>query len=548
MIIGQSDFKIQKEKGYYIDKTLFIEELLERLNTSTGFIINRPRRFGKSLMLSMIDYFFNEKYDSKVLFKDLEISKTKAIEYLNKFPVIKLSFKNPANNYEGDVVSQLKENISSLYRDFKNDIYNQLNEQNRNKFDLFCSNCLDVNFSDSLSFLIKSIYKVKKEKPIILIDEYDAPIEKAFGTNEFENVSSFLKSLFVNAFKDSTDFNFLIMTGVFSISKGTLASGLNNIPIDNGLTKVLKRNYFGFTNEDMHKIKEKYFLSDDEVNKLYEYYGGYNFFGEEVFNPWSILNYLNTRSFDDYWTGSASNDTFGKIVSKSKISYEEEFIKILSEGKIVNLNSSVSYETIDDSFENVIFYFILAGYLRAEKIDLGLYFVDCPNIETRFAITNEIKKNYKDQNGISKLVELKLAFKNGDAEKIKNLITTYILSSLSYYDFANEKNYQIMIGTLVSLLFSECRVKFEVISGTGRCDIMVSPKSPKSFGAVIEIKYNKTRLSTTRLKESSEAALKQIIDNEYTNELLSTDSKPVYAFGFAFMKNKVEVASKKIRD
>lgn len=548
MLLGLSDFKTQREKGYYVDKSEIIDELVERIDSSTGVIINRPRRFGKSLMLSMVDYFFNEKRDGASLFQGLAIASSPAMSHLNSYPVITLSFKDAAGGKPENVILGLKQAINGAYNEFADDLLPHLSPKEKEYYESILSGNADENgYSSSLFRLCCFIERIRQRKPIVLIDEYDAPIECAFDSPFYEEAVSFLKSLFIVAFKDVTSFSFALLTGVFSIAKGTLGSGLNNIPSDNVITSVFSKNYFGFGEEDVKKICEDFRISPDEIPTLKEYYGGYLFPKQEVYNPWSILNYAATFDYASYWTTSGSNSAFAKILNKSDILPVSFLLSLLQDGYTAHLDPSTSYDTIYASKNNVILYLAMAGYFSVQKCGFSEYRIASPNLETRYAFLEEIKKKYKDQEGLSLISAIRSSLLQGDSASLSTQIKNTLLSALSYYDFSDEKNYQIMVGTMLALAFSDCRTRFEVIAGTGRCDIMVYNKDAKRFGAVIEIKYHDKPISYARLQSSAENALTQILQKEYADELLSSSASPIYAYGFAFMKNKVAIKAKKIR-
>lgn len=548
MLIGLSDFKTQVEKSYYVDKTGIIDELAERLDTSTGIIINRPRRFGKSLMLSMLDAFFSDRYDNADLFNGLSIAKSKNMALRNTLPVINLSFKDSSGIPPEKMIPSFMNTIASLYRSFQNEVASFLDDHEKKYFDrIIDSSASREDYMKSLNSLCTFVQRAKGKKAIILVDEYDAPIERVFDSGDFQDVVDFLKGFFVASFKDVSNFSFALLTGVFSINKGTLGSGLNNLPVDSAISRALKRNYFGFTDEEVMRLCADFHVPSTEIENIRNYYGGYIFSGEKVCNPWSVLNYIDSLQYATYWNASGSNATFVEALNKNEILTQESLLVLLQSGKRVHLDPSSSYDTIYTSEANLILYLVMAGYFTVRPMDFANYFVYPPNLETKYAFMEQIRRKYKDKDGLSHLDEIRNCFLYGDEERLSYHIKSLLLSSLSYYDFGNEKSYQIMIGTLLALAFSDCVCRYEVISGTGRCDIMLRNKTKGQFGAVIEIKYHSTPISMTRLNASAERALNQILTQEYHDELLSSEANPIYAYGFAFMKNKVAVKSKRIR-
>ncbi|MBQ7244461.1 MAG: AAA family ATPase [Bacilli bacterium] len=549
MLLGQSDFKLQVTKGVYIDKTDIIDELSEKIDTASGIVINRPRRFGKTLMLSTLDYFFSDRYDSLSLFKDLKIGRSPNLRHINKYPVIRLSFKQISTFESESILLEIKKLLASLYEERKEPLYPSLSSSEKAFYDdILALKASNEDFAKALNFLASCYEKYRRKKPIILIDEYDGPIEKTFDSPFYDGVLSFLRSLYVATFKDTNNFCFALLTGVFSLAKGTLGSGLNNLPVDNALVKTLKKNYFGFDDGEMASLQKQFCLTPMEMKSIKENYGGYLFAGESVYNPWSVLNYLNSRQFGEYWSGSGSNETFVKVLGKTDFLEGKLFLSLMGEGEFMHLDLSSSYGTIYQSEDNIALYLVMAGYFSARQIDIGEYFVYSPNRETKKAFSFEIAKRHKDTGELLIAKKIKLAILEGNEESLAHYLKDYVLSSLSYYDFGNEREYQIMVGTLLSVLFSDCLVKYEVIAGTGRCNIMVSPINERCFGFVIETKFHKDRLSSSRLTSSASSALGQIKKHDYAQELFRRNASPIYAYGLAFYKNNVAVRFEKLRD
>ena len=548
MILGLSDFITLRNGGTYVDKTDIIDELAPLLQSSTSIIMNRPRRFGKSLMVSMLEAFFSDELDSKMYFEGLKIAASNNYSLLNQFPVIKLSFKNASTAEPSSMIRAIKMMLSEVYDHFATRLLHICDDRERAYFQSIISiNADDTEYSHCLDVLSSLIYRATNKKPIILIDEYDAPIEASYGSSSYHEVLTFLKALFIATFKDTPSYGFGFITGVFGIAKGTLGTGLNNIPVDSGPNSPLKKNYFGFTQEEVRQLCKANNISEEDCDRLESYYGGYRFLGESFYNPWSILNYLSTRSLFAFWGNSGSNKAFSKVVDVA-FSYDAELITcLLDDGVETQLDFTASYEDIDSSPEHILLYLILAGYLTLNQISFNKYYVFLPNQECKAAFADEIVSRYHDKAGARKIMRLKKALYQGDGQELVSFFSDFLLSSLSYYDFSDEKNYQIMVGTIAALLFDECIVKHEVIAGTGRCDIMISPLKEHAFGAVIEIKFVNARTSIQRLQGRAQTALNQIKKHLYAKELFVRNANPIMAYGFAFFKNNIAVKEEKLR-
>lgn len=548
MVIGLSDFISLCNNGTYIDKTDIIDELAPLLQSSTSIIINRPRRFGKSLMISMLETFFNNKNDNRNYFKGLKIAKSPNFALANSFPVIKLSFKTASNVMPVSMIDTIKGILATIYEDWSGVILDKCNDLEKAYYQSICNKTASgsdyVNCLDKLSALI---YSIEGKKPLIFIDEYDAPIEASYGSEQYKEILYFLKSLYIATFKDTPSYGFGFITGVFGIAKGTLGTGLNNIPVDSGPYSPLSKNYFGFTDQEVRKLCFDFNINEQDRDKLMEYYGGYHYLGDTFYNPWSILNYIATRNFSSFWGNSGSNKAFAKVIDAAYALDDELIANLLSDGVEIDLDFTASYEDIDKSIGNILLYLVLAGYLTVKQTSFGRYFVYLPNKESKSAFLNEIVARYKDKSAIRKIIKLKNALTNGDGDELISFFRDFLLSSLSYYDFNDEKNYQIMVGTIAALLFDDCIVKHELIAGTGRCDVMISPLNEGRFGAVIEIKYLPARTSSSRLQEKAKTALNQIKKHHYVQELLVRNACPIIAYGFAFYKNNLAVEQMQLR-
>ena len=546
MVIGLSSFIDLRKEGLYIDKTEILDELTPLIQSSTSLIINRPRRFGKSLMVSMIEAFYSFDSDSKQYFDGLKISFSPNYAHINQYPVIKISFKNVSSADPSSMVDDIKGVLSAIFSSWEKRLSSVCSKEEKAFFQsILRKTASDVDYAVSLNVLCGIIKRVYGKKAILLIDEYDAPIEASFGTESYTKVLSFLKSLYIATFKDTDAFGFGFITGVFGIAKGTLGTGLNNIPVDSGQASILSKNYFGFSEEEVSNLATTYHLQEEERINLRKYYGGYEFLGDYFYNPWSILNYLATRSYSSFWGNSGSNKALSKILQSSTLDIDA-LLLLMREGIDASLDFTCSYEDVHSGDDGILLYLCLAGYLTMHPSGFNRYHVYLPNEETKDAFSKEIINRYQDKAGLKKAGALRKAIESGDGQGLSVLLKEFILSSMSYYDFSDEKNYQIMVGTLAALIFDDCIVRFEVISGTGRCDIEISPLDKNHFGAVIEIKYIPTRTSATRLQEKATSALRQIQKRDYLKNLEQRGAKPLYAYGIAFYKNAVAIECEKI--
>ena len=548
MEIGTSNFVFMLENGYYIDKSDILLDLFPKCDSGTSVIVNRPRRFGKTLMVSMIDTFFNQAYgDSSPYFEKLSIGKVDCKRYMNKYPVLRISFADIPELDSYDPIVYLKNLISSLYLKFA-DVFRSLHksEYEQTKYENIINLTADTTFyASALKELTRYIYESSGIKPIVLIDEYDLLVEKYFDNPNGECIR-LLESMYNGLLKDNEYLNFGFLTGVFSLAKGTLGSGLNNIPADNGIIELFSDNYFGFSQEDVLFLLKQHNIDSSEIKKLKDYYGGYCYYKKEYYNPWSILSYLKSRIYTAYWAYTTRSDLFEKLLQIGE-GIGEDFENLSNGDSVLNqFDFSISYEDLYKNANNIILYLYLAGYLTSRQIGFSTYKSRIPNLEVKNCFDMRVIDRYKDKTGLIKLYHLKESFILGKTDEIEAYVKEFLLSSFSYYDFSDEKNYQVLVGVLSAVLFDACVIKYEVISGKGRCDIMISPRNENEYGAVIEVKAYKNKITKDKLEKGAEKALKQIIDNEYVEELRSRNASPIYAFGFAFYKKNISVRKQMI--
>ncbi|MBO5528611.1 MAG: AAA family ATPase [Bacilli bacterium] len=547
MYLGSSDFLSLRKGGLYIDKTDILDEFAPLLQSSTSLIVNRPRRFGKSLMISMIETFYSMDADSDPYFQDLKIAQSPNYVYRNQYPVITLSFKNISSVVASDMMDEIYTTIATIYKKWLTRVLPCCNEEESKYIHNIASkHAQRPDYIHSFEALSRFIYKTYGKKPLILIDEYDAPIEASYGSEHYNDILLFLKSFYLATFKDTDSFGFGYISGVFGIAKGTLGTGLNNIPVDSGQTSPLSKNYFGFNEEEIDQLCEKFHLDEQTHQNLKKYYGGYEFLGGIYYNPWSVLSFIANRAYSSYWGNTGSNKAFSKVVAKAH-DFDMQFLTTIAhEGMDASLDFTSSYEDVGKDLSSILLYLALAGYLSLHPTGFNRYHLSLPNEEAKQCFVNEIIRRYEDQSSLSKAATLRKAIETGDGEKLSEFFTQFLLSSLSYYDFSDEKNYQIMVGTIAALLFEDCMVKYEVIAGAGRCDIEISPFNKGGFGAVIEIKYVGSKTSKQRIADRAKAALNQIKKSDYVQHLRIRGANPIIAFGFAFHKNMVCVESERL--
>lgn len=534
--------------SFYVDKTLFIKELIDYAN-GKSFLITRPRRFGKSLTLSMVEYFFTNRNDYSYAFKNKNIFKAgdKYISCLNSYPVIRLNMKDiSADSYES-LMLQTKRMISELYRLFpelensdklfKIEKDNYINISNEVYDDIF-------KYSSAIKDLSLYLYKHYNKKVIILIDEYDTPIQISYENGFYDQSIQFYKVLYSSALKGNQNLYFSLVTGVLEVSKESLFSGLNNLLVFSILDRDLSQ-YFGFTKEEVLQIIDDYKLNV-KIDELEKWYGGYGV-DASIFNPWSIINYINSEKVDNYWSNTGTNSLINSLIDKFNMD-EISFAEYLNNKNMsFNYDKSISYKDLNNV--NSLFSFLVqSGYLTAENKDNNLYSLKIPNIEISNIFKKEIILRNNELKNPSLAINLRNAIISRNTDSISNCFEKYILDSFSYYDLIQEKDYKVLVVGILSILFEDYVVKSEVNSKNGRCDIMISPKNKNDIGIIIELKKYKGQLSHAILDKYANKAIEQIKEIRYYQELVRRECNEILMYGFVFDDSKVKIKESSIKN
>ena len=547
--IGVDDFKVLVTECYYVDKTRLIEEIINK-GSQKIYLFNRPRRFGKSAIISMLYNFFANREDNKHLFNDLYIGKTEYFKYCNGYPTIYINNKDFEVDTFEEMVDRFAYLISKLYLEHQYLLESHLlaeveKEDFKNIINRKANNTILESALLNLSHYLNRYYN---SKVVVLIDEYDSPLTSSYEYGFFDKASRFFKSVYSQLLKGNYSIYFAVLTGVLKVSKINLFSGLNNLMVDNGITTYFDE-YFGFTYRETKELLE-YFNAGSYYDQIIDWYGGYNF-AKKVTNPWSTLSFLFADNVIKlYWSKTSSNDLldlfYNHINQSDALNF---FSSLINDEKInIQIDENYNYEDMDD-INTLSNFLVSTGYLSCESTKLDSAFVYIPNLEIKelfkVEVFNRFKKATKIENSLISDLKYNLIHQNDD--KVANNISDVLKSVISYYEFNREEDYQIFMGTLSALLFNECNVQREMPSGDGRCDILITPKKGYNFGAIIEIKHLSNRISIDRLKNTAEAALNQIIKRNYLDNPLLKNVPNIYIYGVAFYKKNVKVVSKKIK-
>ncbi|WP_339010535.1 AAA family ATPase [Fusobacterium animalis] len=539
--IGLSDFKKLIEGNYYyFDKTNFIDEIIK--DGSEVKLFTRPRRFGKTLNMSMLKYFFDikEAEENRKLFKNLYIEKTENFKEQGQYPVVFLSLKDlKADSWES-MVSYLKVLISNLC------LENRYLLKNLDSFDkaLF-ENYINKNakiesLKDTLKFLTRILYEKYNKKVIILIDEYDAPLVSAYHNKYYDNAKDFFKTFYSSVLKDNTYLQMGVMTGIIRVIKAGIFSDLNNLSTYTILSDFYP-NCYGLTEEEVKKSLIDYNL-EYEMGDVKDWYDGYRFGKSEVYNPWSILNFLHAKELRAYWVDTSGNDLINdvlKIVRKDII----RDLKKLFDGEGLRQNLSGTSDLSRLLSEEEIWELMLfSGYLTVEeKIDEDYYILRLPNKEVRRLFKRTFIERYFGRG--NKLIDLMEALTENRIEDYEETLQDILLKSVSYNDTkkGNEAFYHGFILGMSLYLEGEYIVKSNIESGLGRYDVSIEPKNKDKRGYILEFKATD---NVDKLKEISKEALKQIEEGKYSSTLKQTDTKEILYLGIAFCGKQIKVSYK----
>ena len=535
--IGIEDFKeIIYENCYYIDKTMYIEDLIKDKSKIKLFI--RPRRFGKTLNMLTLKYFFDieNKEENRKLFKNLYIEKSEYFKEQGQYPVIFISLKGLKEKTWENCFNEIKALISKLYNEFEF-IKKVLNESELNIFDKIWLKKDDGEYINALKNLTSFLYKYYKKEVILLIDEYDAPLINAYEYGYYDEAILFFKVFYGEALKTNLYLRTGIMTGIIRVIKAGIFSDLNNLKVYSILDKEYS-DFFGFTQEEVKKALEDFNI-EYELPEVKSWYDGYKFGNSEVYNPWSILNFLQHKELEAYWVKTSSNFLIKEALKNVNLDVKESLENLFNGENVEevitgnsDLSSLLSYH---DIWELLLF----SGYLTIDKkIDKKLYSLRLPN--------REIKELFKDEFidisfGESQFIKTMESLKRNKLEDFEKNLQKILLNSTSYQDTKNEDFYHGLILGMTLYLDSQYYVTSNKESGLGRYDVTIEPKNKNNKGYILEFKVTKNE---ENLEKEAKQAIEQIISKKYDVSLKERGIKDIIILGVAFCGKLVKVSYK----
>ena len=559
--VGLENFQeIQKSGFYYVDKTKLIEQLLE--NWSKVNLFTRPRRFGKTLNMSMLKSFFEIGTD-RTLFDGLYISRNQKLceEYMGKYPVIFLSLKGidglsfEAAKYRlTELIGVEAERFAFLADSEK------LTENERSKYRAII-HLVNGKYSMDEDMLVSSLQTLSQllcrhygQKAMILIDEYDVPLDKAFQHGYYKEMVSLIRGLFGQALKTNDDLQFAVLTGCLRVSKESIFTGLNNFKVYVA-DDVRYEEEFGFTNEEIKKLLANYNLQE-HFEKVKEWYDGYHFGDADIYCPWDVINYVDDLVSDpnvqpkSYWINSSGNDLVKRFIEQADITTKDEIEQLIAGNAVEKrIRSDLTYNEIDNSIDNIWSVLFTTGYLtRLGKADNGVYKLIIPNQEIREVFVQQIREWFNQivANNRASIDKINQGFLEGKAETIQRELTMFLGETIRVFDTKarNEEKeifyHDILLGILKN--YPGWVAKSNRESGDGFADILLKPKNPDA-GIIVELKDVR---SLHDLNQACERALEQIKDRRYDIELREDGRNDILAYGIAFCRKRCKVVVEKL--
>ena len=543
--VGIEDFeRIVREDYYYVDKTLLIEELL--INRAPVTLFTRPRRFGKTLNMSMIKYFFDvkNKEENKKLFENLKISNSEYMSEQGKYPVIFISLKDLKGNSWKECLKRLKLFIFDLYIEFEY-IREKMNEWDKRKFEKVLYEQEDADYIMSLKFLADSLYKYYGEKTIILIDEYDAPIINAFDKGYYNEAINFFQTFYSSALKTNNSLKYGILTGITRIIKEGIFSGLNNLYVNTILSRDYSE-YFGLLESEVVEMLD-YFDMKYKIEEVREWYNGYIFGENEVYNPWSIVNYVREKEIKAYWANVSGNTLLENMLNYAGESVYED-LKRFTDGESIEkyISDGTTIKSLLNNDDEIWQLLLYSGYLtkdekQEKESDSNVYNLKIPNKEIRKYFGNMFLNRFFGTEVKTNI--LIKALEGGDIKKFEETLGEIMINMLSHFDLDKEmeKIYQVFMIGLVGFLMGKYEIISNDESGYGRYDLAIIPIKSNEKAYLMEFKISKTKKG---MEERAQKALKQIDEKKYDTKLKARGIKNILKIGITFYGKEVKVVFK----
>ena len=544
--VGIEDFKELIQEGYYyIDKTLLIDEML--MNKSKVTLFTRPRRFGKTLNMSMFKYFFDvkDKEENKKLFENLKVSNSEYMSEQGKYPVIFISLKDLKEDTWEECLESIKDIMYKIFNEY-NFLREKLNVVEKRQFDkIWEITGNERNFKTSLLDLSNYLNKYYGEKVIILIDEYDAPIINAFDKGYYNEAINFFQTFYSSALKTNNSLKYGVLTGITRIIKEGIFSGLNNLYVNTILSKDYSE-YFGLLENEVIEMLE-YFDMKYKIEEVREWYNGYIFGESKVYNPWSIVNYVREKEIKAYWANVSGNTLLENMLDHAGESVYDD-LKRFTDGESIEkyISDGTTIKSLLSNDDEIWQLLLYSGYLtkdekQEKESDSNVYNLKIPNKEIRKYFGNMFLNRFFGTEVKTNI--LIKALENGDIKKFEKTLGEIMINMLSHFDLDKEmeKIYQVFMIGLVGFLMGKYEIISNDESGYGRYDLAMIPIKSNEKAYLMEFKISKTKKG---MEERAQKALKQIDEKKYDTKLKARGIKNILKIGVAFYGKEVKVVCK----
>ena len=551
--IGISDYVRAQAEYYYVDKTMLIKDFLDQKPMVSLF--TRPRRFGKTLNMDMLRVFFEiSEDDTSKYFTDKAIWKC-GEEYRTQqgiYPVVFLTFKDVKFDTWEATIHKIRGLLQEEYgRHPELALSDKIADYEKEYFQkVLNGTASEVDLTSALEKLSKMLAAHYKKAPIIIIDEYDTPIQEGYSKDFYDEIIGFMRNFFSGAFKDNRNLSYGFLTGILRIAQESIFSGLNNLTVNSVMDEEYD-NYFGFTQGEVKEMLEYYGMSEKE-SELKEWYDGYLFGSEEIYNPWSVINYIAKGGIPQaYWVNTGKNEILEDVLKIATDDITERLFALLQgEMVVARIDQNVVYRSLAEDPANIYSLLLIAGYLKIPRKELqadGTYLceVSIPNREIAAVYKNEILSHLLQIGAVTRTTANRIAesLYTNDHKKLQKAIAEYMDKSISFYDAGAEGFYHGLVLGLIALMDNQYKIKSNRESGDGRYDISLFPREEKYPGIIMELKWKKN-LSADDLDGLAEEAFDQIEKMRYDSEMKENGVRDILKFGIAFSGKKVSVKIK----
>lgn len=544
--IGVSDYRKASTAYYYVDKTLMIRDFLDEVPMVS--LYTRPRRFGKTLNMDMLRTFFEKTAeDTSIYFRNKKIWScgSRYRDEQGKYPVVFISFKDVKCSTWAETYDMLARQIIMEYKRHSELDDDALNKDADYYRRITCGQATENDLMVSLMMLTKMLHEYHCMEPIVIIDEYDTPIQQGHSCGFYNDVILFIRNLFSGAFKDNSHLKWGFLTGILRVGKESIFSGLNNLKIYSILDHKFS-DYFGFTPDEVREMTS-YYSADEKYTEICDWYDGYRFGKSDIFNPWSVINYFSNSCIPGaFWLSTGSNDIIGEMLSVADSEIYEHLQELMT-GKsfLSSIDTSVIYPQIRQYPSSIYSFLLVAGYLKAEEIGISpsgdlMCNVSLPNKEIALVYNKEILSKLSGIVSQSLAIAIQEAVFTNNSVRLRTLLEKFLRESVSFLDTAAEVFYHGLILGLCATFGSNYILTSNRESGDGRYDIQIMPKDINRTGFIFELKAGKA-CSAEDLKALAAAALEQINKKHYASEMQNHGVKKIVKYGVAFSGKIVEV-------